>query len=136
LSSTYNELVTVTNDPESLEETQRKQNISESLCNINDDAFNFFIQIEKYSRDLMTYENLQMKKSDFFIYVKTSMLENNEHKKAFLKLFFHDDNRFVEEFYLTDCKSCFILRSIFNDLISLFVKVSVSQFRKKMTLHL
>jgi hypothetical protein len=70
LSSTYNDLVTVTNDPESLQETPRKQYISESLCNINDDAVNFFIQTEKYSRDLMTYENLQMKKSDLFIYVK------------------------------------------------------------------
>lgn len=134
ITTTYSEISKNTSDIQSLQETQRKQNLLEGLCNIDDETFNFFLQLERQCRELLCYENLQEKKSEFFIYVKKNMLENEDHKKSLIKLFsnFVTDEHGVsiECFCPEDCNACSILKTIFKDVISLFVKVSVAQFRK------
>ena len=59
LCVTYAEISQTTTDPESLFETQRKQNLTEGLCNVSDETFNFFMYLERISRELLTYETLQ-----------------------------------------------------------------------------
>lgn len=62
------------------------------------------------------------------------MLENENHNKFLIKLFSNfvtDENGVsIESFSPEDCNATSILKTIFKDVISLFVKVSVSQFRK------
>jgi len=73
ITTTYFETCKNTSDIEILQETQRKQNMLEVLCNIDDETFIFFLQLERQRRELLCYENLQKKKSEFVIYVKNKI---------------------------------------------------------------
>ncbi|CAG2220718.1 unnamed protein product [Mytilus edulis] len=86
LSSTYSDILVTTADPDSLFETQRKQNKSEGLCNITDCCYNFFLKLEEQCRQLLTYENLLENRSEMYVFVDKTLLECTDHKKCFLNL--------------------------------------------------
>ena len=54
----YGDLQLTTDDPSSLEEIRRKQNLSESLTNISDDAFDFFSYLEVLCRTIQVLLNM------------------------------------------------------------------------------
>lgn len=73
ITTTYFETSKNTSDIEILQEIQRKHFLLEGLCNIDDETFIFFLQLERQHRALLCYENLQKKKSEFVIYVKNKI---------------------------------------------------------------
>lgn len=73
ITTTYFETSKNTSDIEILQEIQRKHFLLEGLCNIDDETFIFFLQLERQRRALLCYENLQKKKSEFVIYVKNKI---------------------------------------------------------------
>ena len=73
ITTTYFETSKNTSDIEILQEIQRKHFLLEGLCNIDDETFIFFLQLERQRRELLCYENLQKKKSEFVIYVKNKI---------------------------------------------------------------
>ncbi|VDI51475.1 ATP-dependent DNA helicase PIF1 [Mytilus galloprovincialis] len=58
LCSSYDVLLNSSIDPESLEETKRKQNERESLTNITDVTFDFFSKLETLCRQKLSHINL------------------------------------------------------------------------------
>ena len=140
LCAPYSDLIDTTADPESLLETKRKQNKTEGLCNITDQCYNFFIQIEQNCRQLLTYESLQENRAEFYNFVEKSLLDKDANIETFLALF---QNFIYEEHGIpqseelntthlcaSDCQLCTIIRTLFDKMICLFVKVSVAQFRR------
>ncbi|XP_062608033.1 uncharacterized protein LOC134269858 isoform X1 [Saccostrea cucullata] len=134
LCSTEADLIDNTSDPESLLETKRKQNMSGSLCNISDQTFNFFQQLELKSRQLFTYEKLVDTKSKFFEVVKNLLLDDFHSKSSFSDLFRNlkeeDSDHDNECVFCDHCKTCKTLVYLYKEIMSLFIKVSMNQFRK------
>ena len=140
MCSTYSDIVESTVDVDSLDETKRKQNKSESLCNITDSSFNVFIQLEVDCRRYLTYETLNEQRSGTCNYVENILQNDKKHQKNFIRsivLVFCEEHGIVEsetDFAQTDfcdsCKLCDILKPIFESMVSLFLKVTVAQFRR------
>lgn len=136
LCSSEMDLIDSTTDPESLIETKRKQNVSGSLCNIQDDTFEFFRDLELKSRELLTYEKLVETKSKFYEVVEKLLLEDTQSKSLFANLLrkFTDedsDHEMPEVVPFCDhCKSCKTMDCLYTELVRLFIKVSINQFRK------
>ena len=138
---TYADLVETTSDPESLLETQRKQNRAEALCNITDNCFHFFQKLEEHCRELLTYENLFDNRSDMYTVVESKILHSSAHEKLFLQNLvgkFYCEEHGISDAELDkshlcetdDCYICELIRTIFQSIICLFVKVSMAQFRR------
>lgn len=76
LCTSYDELRVGSDDPESLNETKRK-NQSEGLTNITDNSFNFFIDLELLCRTKLTHANLVDYGKDLFVFVETNLLTDS-----------------------------------------------------------
>ena len=136
LCSTEADLFDNTADPESLLETKRKQNLSGSLCNISDVMFDFFQVLELKSRQLFTYEKLVATKWKFFEVVKKLLIEDLDLKNSFTVLFRDfkekDCDHAIEssEPFCDSCKICSSLVYLYTEIMSIFIKFSMNQFRK------
>ncbi|CAC5370345.1 unnamed protein product [Mytilus coruscus] len=139
LRTTYSDISVTTADPEGLFEIQRKQNKSEGLCNITDCCFNFFLQLEEQCRQLLTYESLLENRSEMYIAVEKTLLEWTEYKKSFFNLpreIFCKEHGIMESeldcsnYCDSKCKICDIMKTLYHNMVTLFVKVSMAQFRR------
>ena len=141
MCSTYSELHQTTTDPESLVETKRKQNISEGLCNITDSCFDFFMKLEEQCRYLQSFEYLYTFRTDMYVEIEKTLLENNDLFKQFINIIGISNTFYLEhetgqseigEVTLCDslCTLCENINSLLKSIICLFVKVSMSQFRR------
>lgn len=136
LCSSEMDLIDNTTDPESLLETKRKQNVSGSLCNIQDHTFDFFRELELKSRQLLTYGKLVETKSKFYEVIEKLLLEDMQSKSLFADLLrkFKDEDNDHDMLAVTPfCDQCKIYKTLdylYTELVSLFIKVSINQFRK------
>ncbi|KAK3100053.1 hypothetical protein FSP39_013962 [Pinctada imbricata] len=125
-------------DPESLIETRRRQNIAGSLTNVTEEAYQFFTQLEQSTRKHLTYVNLYEQKSEFFTAVETAVLNDNYLFTSLSSLFTdeliqghgsdHSNTNICDS--SSRCNICKAIRDLHSNIMSLFVKVSVSQFRR------
>ena len=68
---------------ETLEEIQRKQNVSESLTNIHDKVFEFFETLEHRIRALLCHESLSKHRKHVFKYAKQELTNDEGLHKSF-----------------------------------------------------
>ena len=122
-------------DKESLEETERRQNIKGSLTNISDSCYEFFTKLNSVTWDTMTKENMlkygeelpnfvdQTVLNDHSLYVKFA----NVVSKDFIS---SDDSDTVEDIVGDIRDTADIVNDIFEDVTKYFLKTSHNQFRK------
>jgi hypothetical protein len=134
LTVSESDLLSVTCDPKSLEETSWRQNVSSGLTNISDETFNFFTLLELQTRGHLTEKSLLQHKSEFFSVLEKTVLDDPDLIASFATLFKADiqtGHENPESCQLCEtCDICRSVRELFKSFVSLFVKVSVSQFRK------
>lgn len=98
--------------------------------------FDFFQVLELKSRQLFTYEKLVATKWKFFEVVKKLLIEDLDLKNSFTVLFRDfkekDCDHAIEssEPFCDSCKICSSLVYLYTEIMSLFIKVSMNQFRK------
>ncbi|XP_060602232.1 uncharacterized protein LOC132755380 [Ruditapes philippinarum] len=114
--TSYYDLLNDSSFPQSLETTARKQNIRQGLTNITDSAFVFFSELNHKLRLLETYQNLYKHGKNTIEMVKSEILADSNILEQWFKLF----NSTFDELVL----------ELFNEVISKFIYVSASHFRK------
>jgi hypothetical protein len=138
---TASDIKAISKYQESLNETARKQNIREGLTNINDEVFEFFLNLEKEIRQLMTYSTLQEQNKHLYKHV----IQFISNKRSILEMFIQKCVSSSEEHALNStepvevtgnhvCKYltsfCEHILELFENIVRLFVTVILSQFRK------
>lgn len=132
LTESYSDLSLSAKYPESLITTFSKQNIRQSIRNINDSVFLFFELLNSKIHVNETFKNLNTFGKDTVNFIKSNVIENVELLSTYhLTLFGHihsgnnnddDDENFVSNIT--------ILEDLFREICSKFIMVSASQFRK------
>jgi len=114
---------------ETLEETRRKQNLTQGLTNINDNVLDFFVEIDK-SRSLVENEKMfHLQGSNTLNFVRDHLLTSQPLFEKFKNLMQNLDLNVtyirVDEALAQSC-----LQGLFADLIVRFCHVADNQFRK------
>ncbi|CAG2199280.1 PIF1 [Mytilus edulis] len=127
---------------ETLEETKRKQNLSEGLTNIHDKIFEFFESLELKVRTLLCYKNLQHHRKELFKFAQNEILSDNALLEEFCLKYCYvrtaveteeeeqDDMSILLEMGEKLVNTCVHLEIIFKFIVNLFLNVSIAQFRK------
>ncbi|CAC5364753.1 PIF1 [Mytilus coruscus] len=126
---------------ETLEETKRKQNLSEGLTNIHDKIFEFFESLELKVRTLLCYKNLQKHRKELFTFAQNEILSILLLEEFCLKYCYvrtaveteeeeQDDMSIILEMGEKLVNTCVHLEIIFKFIVNLFLNVSTAQFRK------
>ncbi|CAC5408437.1 unnamed protein product [Mytilus coruscus] len=129
LTTTYADLLESSSYKESLEETKRKQNLTQGLTDIKDDVLDFFMDID---RNRINYQNEKMfhkHGSNVFNFVHEKLLSSKTLFTNFQKLLQNFD--LTATFVRVDedlAMAC--LKELYSDLILRFCRVSDNQFRK------
>ncbi|XP_014663331.1 PREDICTED: uncharacterized protein LOC106806018 [Priapulus caudatus] len=119
LTASYADLHKTSEMPETLEETARKQNIRQSLYNISDNAFRFFLLLEKHRVHLETKGRFDVEQQDVISVVEAQLLDTAELKETWRALFLSTD--------VTESAS---LDTLFRKIVHSFVLVASNYFRK------
>lgn len=143
------EISSITTDIESLEETNRKQNIKESLVNITGNMYDFFTLLDKKCVTFLNYDNLIVYKDNLFQALSNHILSNNEILESWIHVFRNVDIDY--ESSMSDSSSTYdivydICQEIFyrfeailklmSNVCDLFMRVCISQSRKDYLSHL
>ncbi|VDI27813.1 Hypothetical predicted protein [Mytilus galloprovincialis] len=129
MTTTYADLLESSSYKESLEETKRKQNLTQGLTDIKDDVLDFFVDID---RNRINYQNEKMfhkHGSNIFNFVHEKLLSSKTLFSNFQKLLQNFD--LTATFVRVDedlAMAC--LKALYSDLILRFCRVSDNQFRK------
>ncbi|VDI04295.1 Hypothetical predicted protein [Mytilus galloprovincialis] len=129
MTTTYADLLESSSYKESLEETKRKQNLTQGLTDIKDDVLDFFVDID---RNRINYQNEKMfhkHGSNIFNFVHEKLLSSKTLFTNFQKLLQNFD--LTATFVRVDedlAMAC--LKDLYSDLILRFCRVSDNQFRK------
>lgn len=102
-------------EPETLEDTNRKQNIQKSLLTVNDATHDFFLTLTDFVDSHLTAETLTKYKSETLGHVRSTM-ESNEEIKSLWSALFPGAHKDAE-------------RTIFQKVLSTFVNVFGKQFK-------
>ncbi|KAJ8305771.1 hypothetical protein KUTeg_016316 [Tegillarca granosa] len=105
---------------ESSPEIERKQNIRKGLTNVTDSCSNFFQKLDKEIRQLETETNINIYGKNIGNFIKTTIMNNQTMLNAFSSLFILQSEKEME-----------VLPSLFEDLISKYSMMSLSQLRKE-----
>lgn len=135
LCCSYDELLMSSTDLESLEEIHRKQNQREGLTNITDEAFSFFQSLELQCRQKLTHENLVNVGKTLFHDVKEELLCDSDLYQSWLQCVVKsrkctESESNIDELLSTLVTACENYIDLFNSVVELFLKVSLSQFRR------
>ena len=114
------ELEFVSEDPESLQETQRRQNLTNSLTNITDYAFKFFMDLDKKIRSFENVSSLEATGEKFYVNIQECITKDDE---------------LVSKWNMLMCFSP-VSGQILKRVIQKFVRMSCAQFRKDYIHHL
>ncbi|CAC5398510.1 PIF1 [Mytilus coruscus] len=129
LTTTYADLLESSSYKENLEETKRKQNLTQGLTDIKDDVLDFFVDID---RNRINYQNEKMfhKHGPYvFNFVYEKLLSSKTLFTNFQKLLQNFD--LTATFVRVDedlAMAC--LKELYSDLILRFCRISDNQFRK------
>lgn len=130
LTATYDELLQNSLYKDTLDETRRLQNVSQSLTNVKDNVLEFFIEVDKMKYQL--YEKtFNIQGPNVFNFVQEKLLKNEglfEKYKHLLQNF-----EFNEEYVKCDeSMALSSLKELYCDLVWRFCRVAENQFRKDM----
>ncbi|CAG2224498.1 PIF1 [Mytilus edulis] len=137
---TFGELVDVSTDKTSLDEIKRKQNQREGLTNISDSAFDFFQKLEIQCRQKLTHENLVIYGKNLYNDSLKQLFDDYELYEAWLMCVTSSVTTSSED----ECENDHDIRTLLNSMatavdnflilfqsvVTLFLKVSLSQFRR------
>jgi hypothetical protein len=133
----YGDLQLTTDDPSSLEEIRRKQNLSESLTNISDDAFDFFSYLEVLCRTELDHSNIVEYGKDLYAQVRKHLLTDSVLFQKWLTLFkvstkaeYAETSESVDDILCGMIDICISNIEIFDEVVTMFLKVAFSQFRR------
>ncbi|CAC5396937.1 PIF1 [Mytilus coruscus] len=137
LTCSYDELNMSTTEGDTLLETKRKQNDRESLTNVSDVTFNFFQKLEIVCREKFTHSRLVDTGKYLFSSVKEEVLRNYDLFENWIKCVvssrnqpIEDQNEDISNILSTMVMACENYIEIFQSVITLFLKVNLSQFRR------
>ena len=114
-----------TKHKESLNDTERRQNLGRGLTSISDDCFAFFLSLNKINMQHQTDQNLQIYGPDVFSKTKESALNNKGLRQSWDSMF--------ENYKVPDAAAAVaneIRNSLLHDIISRFLRIGNNQFRK------
>lgn len=138
LCISYDELINSTKDIDSLQETRRKQNERESLTNLTDTSFEFFMKLETLCRRKLTHFSLIHYGKHLFSNMIAELLSDSE----LFELWFETlSNNFVVTYVTSDDENigsmlhsvvtcCENFVELYHSVVQLFLKVAFSQFRR------
>ena len=138
-TETYENLVKTTTDPDSLEMTERKQNICRGLTNISDDLFSVFYDIEFERRTHQNFDSLSVHRENILVYTHDKILNNVTILQKLKQCFclpepVYQQNQQEEteyrELYDRICKD------LFQCLVMNYLRVTDNSFRKLLQDHL
>lgn len=130
-TTTYEKLLQCSQYQETLHETHRKQNISQSLTNIKDDVLEFFMETDRVSCRIQTESSFHIHGSNILNLVFDELLNCEDLFKRFQSLLTNFD---LDVTYLRVDKELadLSIKELFSDLIWRFCRISNDQFRKDM----
>ena len=129
LTATCYELASESKYKQTLLETQRKQNMSNGLTNINDSTFEFIIQVDKKRLSMQHHKMFNLYGSDILGSCHTFLLKDTALFHSWRNLFGQID---VSETYLQIPQEVaeICLHELYEDMIKRFCKIADNQFRK------
>lgn len=143
MTVSYEELLSSTGDNESLQETARKQNSREGLTNVKDQVFNFFMQLEKRDREKFSYtgiiehgkslykHTLNEVKSDMMLFgMWTKVVKDCSLMKTTTVDEKCESDEIISALMIDIVETCDASCELFDAAMALFLKVSLSQFRR------
>lgn len=104
-------------EQESLFETAKRQNIRKGLTSVSDDAYYFFLELDKTIRKLETPGNLNIHGNNFYEFIQ-SKLQSDTLLRAKFELLLHpkvDKN---------------VVGKLFSEIVSKYGVISLSQVRR------
>jgi hypothetical protein len=104
---------------ETLQETERKQNLRASLTHITDECCDFFKHVCQQTMQLQTLKNVIEKSTDALNFVTFEITSNQSLQQKWLNLFTNCDEEHGP-----------ILEELFHDVVTLFVAPLNDQYRK------
>lgn len=128
-TTTYDDLLENSQYKETLEETRRLQNISQSLTNIKDTILEFFIELDGVRLKIQTENKFHVEGSNILNFVHTELLQN--------KMLFRKFKLLLDDFDINDTHvrldeelRVSALKELYEDIIWRFCRVKNNQFRK------
>ena len=123
-------ILTESNEPESLYDVSRKQNVNRGLTNISDELFKFFISLSEKTLSIMTTEKLNKHGRDFFENSKLEIMNNEDLLQSFSTVVQSQcmgsvTSRHTEINVLKN-----VIKIIFYKIVKTFLLIIVAQFRK------
>jgi hypothetical protein len=120
---------------ESLIETSRRQNVSRSLTNISDNAFEFFVSLEKVRLPLFTSGNVVLQQEMVLNTIRDNILNNSTLFQEWAKLFCVPETQTGNEIsdIMNDLvDTCDNVVSLFEVVIKRYLNTCNSQYRQKL----
>lgn len=132
-STSYSDLSENSCYKDSLEETHRKQNISQKLTNIKDVVLDFFIEVDKKRSEIQTEETFHIKGSNILKYVHDKLLNDEKLFHSFKTLLQNFNmNASLSYVHVDESLTITCLKEIYEELIIRFCRVADNQFRKNL----
>ena len=128
-TTTYDDLLENSQYKETLEETRRLQNISQSLTNIKDTILEFFIELDGVRLKIQTENKFHVEGSNILNFVHTELLQNTMLFRKF-KLLLDDFDINDTHVRLDEELRVSALKELYEDIIWRFCRVENNQFRK------
>ena len=117
-------LLKTSENPESLEEVKRKQNLRGGLTNIKDVTLDLFVLLDSKVRKSETRENLSVHHKDFYSFIYDKVINDEELIDKWRGLFYDED-----ELDVNDCNES--INSLLHEVVSKYLKMSSAQFRRE-----
>lgn len=147
LCSSYAELTETCTDLSTLQEIKRKQNQREGLTNISDTTFGFFERLEIECREKLTHANLVAKGKSLYNDILNTILNQSNLFEAWTTCLTKSATSHIsksengDESNVSDLLTVMVTSVenyvlLFNYVVTLFLKVSLSQFRRDYLAHL
>jgi hypothetical protein len=126
--------------PSSIIDIKRKQNLSCGLTNISDEAFEFFLELEKYRIPLYSISGLRLHGENLLNHIHDRVISNTILFKQWVKLFVHTTCAYAVDSETDDCadilsditEGASALTDLYRDVSKAYLGVTDSEFRKKL----
>lgn len=131
LTKNYSELESTSKYKETLYQTQRKQNLTEGLTNIDDTVFEFILKVENKRQVTQTDTSFSVYGSDVLSYTRYKLLKDLNLFENWKNLF--SDFEIAESIVRIpsdDALEC--LNELFIDIVERFCKIADNEFRKQL----
>jgi hypothetical protein len=122
------ELSQNTCDPTSLLEISRKQNVRQGLTNITDSSFSFFLHLDAKIRNMESVQSAQLHGEALYVHIRQSVEKDLVLVAEWVELLRSPN---TVGHLVDDMQSGDAIRTLYNDVVQKFLRISCGQFRKE-----